>query len=144
MHGGSARRRGRDDMAASAQARSVQTAAQPLTDVSDAQLALYDRLRVDVNARDARRAHETPRCAGCREKEARYGFRDDDDPIAARPRTLCFECFRVEIGRRQAVAAQLARGWNAQQVRLPLEEKLEALSLRRRRAQIAARHALGL
>ena len=28
------------------------------------------------------------------------------------------------------------------QVRLPLEQTLEALSLRRRRAQIAARHAL--
>jgi hypothetical protein len=57
---------------------------------------------------------------------------------------LCFECFRAEIGRRQAVAAQLARGWNAEQVGLPLEEQLEVLSLRRRRAQIAARHALGL
>jgi hypothetical protein len=85
-----------------------------------------------------------PLCAGCREKEARYGFRSEDDPVAARPRTLCFECFRVEIGRRQSVAAQLARGWNARQVGLPLEEKLDTLSLRRRRAQIAARHALGL
>jgi hypothetical protein len=48
----------------------------------------------------------------------------------------------MEIGRRQAVAAQLARGWNAQQVRLPLEETLKQLDRRRRRAQIAARHAL--
>jgi hypothetical protein len=84
-------------------------------------------------------------CAGCRGKEARYGFRDEDgDPTRERPRTLCFDCFRVEIGRRQAVAARLARGWNAQQVRLPLEEKLQALTRRRRRAQIAARHALGI
>jgi hypothetical protein len=60
-----------------------------------------------------------------------------------RPRTLCFECFRVEIARRQAVAARLARGWNATQVRLPLEETLRDLTRRRRRAQIAARHALG-
>ena len=86
-----------------------------------------------------------PLCAGCRGKEARYGFRDEDgDPAAERPRTLCFSCFRVELGRRQAVAAQLARGWDARQVNLPLEEKLEALTRRRRRAQIAARHALGL
>jgi hypothetical protein len=87
----------------------------------------------------------TTLCAGCREKEARYGFRDeDDDPVAERPRTLCFGCFRVEISRRQAVAARLARGWNAQQVRLPLEETLRSLDRRRRRAQIAARHALGV
>lgn len=86
----------------------------------------------------------TPVCAGCREKEARYGFRSEDDPVAARPRTLCFECFRVEIGRRQSVAAQLARGWNARQANLPLDDTLEMLSRRRRRAQIAARHALGL
>ena len=80
-------------------------------------------------------------CAGCRAREARYGFRDDD-PTVERPRTLCFECFRAEIGRRQAVAARLARGWNATQASLPLEQTLESLTRRRRRAQIAARHAL--
>ena len=84
-------------------------------------------------------------CAGCREKEARYGFRDvEDDPTTERPRTLCFSCFRVELTRRQAVKARLARGWNAQQASLPLEETLKTLTQRRRRAQIAARHALGL
>ena len=85
-------------------------------------------------------------CAGCRASEARYGFRDEhhDNPVGARPRTLCFECFRVEIGRRQAVAARMARGWNASQTSLPLSETLERLDRRRRRAQIAARHALGL
>ena len=118
------------------------TVPRALPDAGNHQLALYGRPR--ISARGASQAAEPPRCAGCREKEARYGFRNDDDPIAARPRTLCFECFRVEIGRRQAVAAQLARGWNARQVGLPLEEKLETLSLRRRRAQIAARHALGI
>jgi hypothetical protein len=87
----------------------------------------------------------TPLCAACRAKEARYGFRDEDDePGIARPRTLCFECFRVEISRRQAIAARLARGWNATQVGLPLSETLERLDKRRRRAQIAARHALQL
>jgi hypothetical protein len=87
-----------------------------------------------------------PLCAGCRDKEARYGFRDDEDedPTVERPRTLCFSCFRVELTRRQAVRARLARGWNAQQVSLPLEETLKELTHRRRRAQIAARHALGI
>jgi hypothetical protein len=88
--------------------------------------------------------HQVPLCAGCRAKEARYGFRDEHDPVAARPRTLCFDCFRVEIGRRQSVAAQLSRGWNARQAELPLQQTLDALTRRRRRAQIAARHALGL
>ena len=87
---------------------------------------------------------QSPVCAGCRAREVRYGFRQEgDDPIVDRPRTLCFECFRVEISRRQAVAARLARGWDATQVRLPLEETLRDLARRRRRAQIAARHALG-
>ena len=107
------------------------------------QLALYEGW---LRARRAQRpAGEPQLCAGCRAREARYGFRDDeDDPHVERPRTLCFECFRVEIGRRQAVAARLARGWNAEQVRLPLEETLKELTHRRRRAQIAARHALGV
>jgi hypothetical protein len=87
--------------------------------------------------------NHTSLCAWCREREARYGFRDEEDPSTDRPRALCFECFRMEIGRRQAVAARLSRGWNAQQVRLPLEETLERLTRQRRRAQIAARHALG-
>jgi hypothetical protein len=87
----------------------------------------------------------TPTCAGCREREARYGFRaEDGDPAAERPRTLCFDCFRIEIGRRQAARAQLARGWNAHQAALPLEHTLESLTRRRRRAQICARHALDL
>ena len=80
-------------------------------------------------------------CAGCRAKEARYGFRDEDG--LERTRTLCFECFRMEVARRQAAAARLARGWNAQQVRLPLWDTLEQVSRRRRRAQMAARRALG-
>ena len=83
-------------------------------------------------------------CAGCRAREARYGFSASDEDPLDRPRTLCFECFRLELVHRQAVAAQLARGWNAEQSRLPLEDTLNALRVRRRRAQIAARHALGL
>ena len=110
------------------------------------QLALYREL---PTARPApvppRESHGHTRrlCAACREREARYGFQRVDEPQSARPRTLCFECFRAEVSRRQDVAARLAKGWNASQAGLPLRETLEKLDLKRRRAQIAARHALG-
>lgn len=111
------------------------------------QLALYDgsMLRVVVRPRRAR-VEETRMCAACRAREARYGFRDENDenPLVDRPNTLCFDCFRMEVDRRQAVARQLAQGWNATQARLPLAGTLDELSRRRRRAQIAARHALAL
>ena len=128
--------------------------AQALREVNDGQqLALYGRSnygrarmlpRVGMHPRRAGSPEPASRklCAGCRAREARYGFRDEAHPQADRPQTLCFDCFRMEIVRRQAVAAQLARGWNASQVRLPLEETLKELSRRRRRAQIAARHLL--
>jgi hypothetical protein len=127
--------------------------AQALRQVKDGQqqLALYGGGSMGRARAVPRRSESGPSqgtavpallCAGCRAREARYGFRDENHPQADRPRTLCFDCFRMEIGRRQAVAAQLARGWNAQQVRLPLEETLKQLDRRRRRAQIAARHAL--
>ena len=84
-----------------------------------------------------RDAPKTVLCASCQAREARYGFRaGTDDSEVERPRTLCFECFRVELARRQEAARVV-------QVRLPLEEVLDALSLRRRRAQIAARRAAG-
>jgi hypothetical protein len=97
-----------------------------------------DRPRA-AGARPVRRDAPKPvLCAACRAHEARYGFKGEgDDPQVERPRTLCFECFRVEIARRQEAA-------HAVQVRLPLEETLEALNLRRRRAQIAARRALAV
>ena len=99
-----------------------------------AQIALDQRWTAPPRPKVAR-PPQTPRlCASCQAKEARYGFRPtDDDPMLDRPRTLCFACFRVEIARRQEAAVQ---------ARLPLEHTLEALSLRRRRAQIVARHAL--
>jgi|SRR5688572_20310740 len=97
-----------------------------------------DRPRA-ATARTARRQAAKPvLCASCQAHEARYGFRaDTDDPHVDRPRTLCFECFRAEIARRQEAA-------RAVQVRLPLEETLDRLNRRRRRAQIAARHALAV
>jgi hypothetical protein len=90
--------------------------------------------------------HSPRLCAACSAREARYGFRDehDDDPAIERPRTLCFDCFRMEMDRRRIVAAQLARGWNATQTELPLAATLETLARRRGRAQIAARRALDL
>ena len=88
--------------------------------------------------RRGRAATTTVLCAACQSREARYGFRGDaDDPRVDRPRTLCFECFRAELARRQEAA-------HAIQGRLPLEQTLDALSRRRRRAQIAARRALAL
>jgi hypothetical protein len=110
----------------------------------EGQLPLYGSLakaRVPPAARRIER--QAPLCAGCRIREARYGFRDESgDPSALRPRTLCFDCFRMEVTWRQDVAARMARGWNARQTQLPLEATLSALARRRRRAQIAARHAL--
>ena len=120
------------------------------------QLALYERgpeesakedwsdRRVAARPRRSERT-ETRMCAACRAREARYGFRDreDDDPTVERPNTLCFDCFRMEMDRRRAVAEQIARGWNAKQAELPLAGTLDTLTRRRRRAQIAARHALG-
>jgi hypothetical protein len=106
------------------------------------QLALYEESSRAVRPAVRVRQTTVPVCAACRAREARYGFRDEDAPQMPRPRTLCFECFRVELTRRQAVAARIARGWNATQVSLPLEETLKTLDKRRRRAQIAARHAL--
>ena len=120
--------------------------AQALPVDSGQQLALHEGWMAAIRrqAATAVQPSRTPLCAGCREKEARYGFQDDEDPSVERARTLCFTCFRVEITRRQMVKARLARGWNAEQVALPLEETLKELTRRRRRAQIAARHALGL
>lgn len=102
-----------------------------------AQLALDQRWT--TRPREQTRTPRKPAlCAGCQAREARYGFRPDrDDPLAERPRTLCFECFRTEIGRRRAAE-------QTTQVRLPLEQTLESLRLRRRRAQIAARRALAV
>jgi hypothetical protein len=109
-----------------------------------AQLALYEP--------DRRRAPAAPHvperrqpgvarvvlCASCRAREARYGFRvEHDDPQVGRARTLCFDCFRAELSRRQEAA-------RATQARLPIDQTLESLGRRRRLAQIAARHALGL
>ena len=120
--------------------------AQALPHVDDRQqLALHDGWTAALGrGATVEQPNRAVLCAGCRAKEARYGFGDDDDPATERPRTLCFACFRVELTRRQGVKARLARGWNAEQVALPLEETLKNLTNRRRRAQIAARHAMDL
>ena len=115
------------------------------------QLALYEQAPSRPRTLPARPV--TRLCAGCQAKEARYGFRDEQRSVyrngsapflGERTRTLCFECFRMELTRRQAVAARASQGWNAEQAALPLSDVLESASRRRRQAQIAARHALGL
>jgi hypothetical protein len=112
------------------------------------QLALYRGSHRTPNSTAARftpTRQARSLCAGCRAKEARYGFRSGAEAAPAdRPRTLCFDCFRSELGYRQAVAARLAGGWNATQSALPLAETLARVDRQRRRAQIAARHALEL
>lgn len=103
-----------------------------------AQLALYEPQPVQTSTPRRRPEPQGPLCASCRAHEARYGFQPDrDDPQVERPRMLCFECFRIEMARRQEAA-------HVVQARLPLEQTLETLNRRRRRAQIAARRALGL
>ena len=98
------------------------------------QLAL-DHRWTEPPKRHSQAPPKAPPCAGCQAREARYGFRaDDDDPAHERPRTLCFECFRLELGRRAATQAA--------QPRLPLEQRLDALARRRRHAQMEARRAL--
>lgn len=116
--------------------------------VAERQLGLYGSPEPAPRSRQAtarRRERRSALCGACRAREARYGFSDEGiaDPLESRPRALCFECFRMELDRRQEVRARLARGCG-QQVGLPLDERLKELTRRRRRAQIAARHALGL
>jgi hypothetical protein len=100
--------------------------------------------RIPVPTGRPRATRVVPLCKSCRTSEARYGFQQATSTAPDdRPRTLCFQCFREELDRRQAVAARISRG-QYEQGRLPLDETLRTLSRRRHRAQIAARHALGL
>ena len=100
----------------------------------------------DVMSREAaeRQARTAGLCEGCRMREAQYGFRTGW--LAERRTTLCFPCFRSELGRRQGALARRGGadgpGLDATQARLPLAVTLEILRTRRRHAQIAARHAL--
>lgn len=112
---------------------------------TDGQLALYRQRRLPRRPEPLRPVTGRPMCAGCRSREARYGFQEhDSDPLLDRPHALCFQCFRMELDRRRLASAQRARGWNATQAHLPLTETLDELRRRRGRAQIAARHALDL
>ena len=100
----------------------------------------------DVMSREAarRQARTAGLCEQCRMREAHYGFRTGWG--AERRTTLCFPCFRSELGRRQGALARRGGtdgpGLDANQARLPLAVTLETLRTRRRHAQIAARHAL--
>ena len=100
----------------------------------------------DVMSREAaeRQARTAGLCEVCRMREARYGFRTGWR--AERRTTLCFPCFRSALDRPQGALARRGGadgpGLDAAQPRLPLADTLEALRIRRRHAQIAARHAL--
>ena len=108
------------------------------------QLALYERSAPQPAGPTRARTVRAVLCVSCREREARYGFKVDvDDPQVDRPRTLCFECFRLELARRQEVARTVQRRLPLAPAR-PLQQTLDALTRRRRRAQIAARKAMGI
>ena len=104
------------------------------------------RDRPDVMSREGaeRQARTAGLCEECRMREAHYGFRTGWR--AERRTTLCFPCFRSELGRRQGALARRSGvdspGLDATQARLPLAGTLETLRTRGRHAQIAARHAL--
>jgi hypothetical protein len=105
--------------------------------------------------------HTRHLCAACQSRPARFQYRGAVK--ADRSHTLCFQCYRAALDsvrtiRLQAVRATLAKAADAQPARdatfidrpgvaaraaaEEAEERDERLSLRRRRAQIAARHAL--
>ncbi len=86
----------------------------------------------------ARPAHPRHLCAACRERQARFRYRGVVK--ADRAHTLCFECYRAELNRQRARRALVVPPVG-QQV-LPLAECQRRLDLSRRRAQIAARHAI--
>ena len=108
------------------------------------QLRLYET-GPDMMPRKAEKwqARTAGLCEGCRIREARYSFRTGWR--AEHRTTLCFPCFRSELGRRQGALARRGGADGpglATQARLPLADTLEALRTRRRHAQIAARHVL--
>lgn len=140
-----------------AQALTQATVPASVNSVAAQQLGLYGVEGAEALAPVARPARRAPAssprpralrperlCKSCRASEARYGFRQvEGTGPDERPRALCFQCFREELDRRQAVAARISKG-QYEQGQLPLDETLRTLSRRRHRAQIAARHALGL
>lgn len=121
-------------------------------------LALDDSFPLDTPARPAQDRHL---CARCQSRPARFQYRGAVK--ADRSHTLCFQCYRAALDsvrtvRFRAAPAGLARTGDGQPVAFPsivarpgvvarandeaATQRDEALSLRRRRAQIAARHAL--
>jgi len=100
-------------------------------------------------------------CAACQARPARFRYRGVVK--ADRMHTLCFQCYRSALDRARTVSLRLLRaslpgdpgdgpgpaaavvarpGLFARQITEAAGERDAALSLRRRRAQIAARHAL--
>jgi hypothetical protein len=106
-------------------------------------------------------AHDRHLCARCQSRPARFSYRGVVK--ADRTHTLCFRCYRAALDavrtvRVREVRAGFSRTLGGQLSALPsivmrpgeaaradadgAHQRAEMLSLRRRRAQIAARHAL--
>ncbi len=71
-------------------------------------------------------------CTGCRQRPARFQYRGR--VRADRSHTLCFQCYRAAMDRAREDVRLV--------VRLTGDARYDELARRRRRAQIAARHAL--
>ncbi len=71
-------------------------------------------------------------CAACRQRPARFQHRGR--VRADRSHTLCFQCYRAAMDRAREDVRLV--------VRAAADTRYEELARRRRRAQIAARHAL--
>src|SRR5262249_20602087 len=111
----------------------------------------------------------TARCAACREARRCGELRGNIDP-AEKPGTLCFQCYRAELDRERALTAAASLNAASEerfQLQLPLEpgnrprlamlraareaarqaaasrpQVRQGLVIRRRRAQLEARHTL--
>jgi hypothetical protein len=88
------------------------------------------------------------RCLVCGERRSLFSHRGVVK--ADRSHTLCFECYRAELNRQRARRLAEAQHWLRTSGPAPARSKLigdrdglrAELDARRRRAQIAARHAL--
>jgi hypothetical protein len=106
------------------------------------QMGLYEAVGLPIPSETA--APQTSHgLAGCRAKEARYGFRPDgaDDPTLERPRTLCFDASRRGHAP-PTHSERMARGGT--RGRWGCRSRTRSGRSTRLPGQIAARHALGV
>ena len=101
---------------------------------------------------DGAREHQSRHlCEACRSRRARFRYRGR--VRADRTHTLCFQCYRSARDSAMAALMALPEAWlpfvglphrigRGKPMEIDRMAKYAALELRRRRAQIAARHAL--